>query len=187
MGVWSNNDNDFVICFQSNNLCSGIDNQMGFSGTYILNEADETIDYSVSFQDGRKINDKTDYILSNKNLTLTFDSRKMICSYKNSATNQNDIIGKWILENENQYPSFHIIEFKQNGAASVYYEEGDDIDNDVAWKFVNGKLRIYFDTDINYNDYLEGSAILTDNILFYICNYETGNGVATTPFRLRRI
>lgn len=189
LGVWQDNTGgrEFIICFQPENICSGIDSYTGFTGSYVVNETDKTISFNITMSDGNKFQSSTEYVLDGKSLEMTFNDNSIDCKYQHELVTESSLIGKWILENEREYPSFHIIEFKENGKAGVIYEAGEEVDNNVAWKFVDGKLRIYFDTDINYDDYLEGTIIMTDDVLLYMCDYSTGDGIATTPFRLKRV
>lgn len=86
----------------------------------------------------------------------------------------NEIVGNWQLSNYNIYPSFYTIEFKSNHKATIVYEPGDSPEKENKWRTDGNKLYIYFDTDINNDDYLVGTYTIENGKMTYNCNYEDG-------------
>ncbi len=86
----------------------------------------------------------------------------------------NEIIGSWQLSNYNIYPSFYTIEFKSNHKATIVYEPGESPEKANEWRTDGNKLYIYFDTDINHNDYLVGTYTIENDKMTYDGNYEDG-------------
>lgn len=165
VGEWeatSTGGQTLTIEFHNNGTLSGTWNGIDFSGTYTVDEAEETYSYSVTFEDGTTASDQdVDYSLSGRSLYFTFDGVDLTAQGTGGSTADSGIVGTWVsewLNDDGKYRRYFT--FKADGTfESDLQDYGDDeisqYDHETGhWETYGNKLELdYDDTDTYVYEY----------------------------------
>lgn len=159
-----------IIEFNNNGTLTGTFNGIDFSGTYTVDEVEETYSYSVTFDDGTTASaNDVDYSVSGTSLYFTFNGASFSAKSTGGSASNSSVVGTWVsdwMNDDGKYRRYFT--FKADGTFESDLQDygEDDVDpyehGTGRWRTYGNKFLLEWDDSDSYEyDYTLSGNTLT--------------------------